>query len=170
MTDAPRVEWDMDAYVRRVRAACYVCELLAGNPEYFHHVAHRDEIAVVYLCKYPSLWGHLMVAPIEHKEHLVGDFAPDEYANLQAVVYRAGRALTAVIETERLYLLSLGSQQGNRHIHYHLVPLPPGVPYEDQQLAAMAVSKGFLDPPFEEMERLAAAIGAAMREAHVELP
>ena len=31
--------------------------------------------------------------------------------------------------TERLYLLSLGSHQGNAHVHWHIAPLPPGVPY-----------------------------------------
>ena len=162
MTDAPRVQWDMAAYQHRIRAACYVCELLSGNPEYFHHVAHRDETAVVYLCKYPALWGHLLVAPIEHREHVVDDFSADEYAALQAVVHRAGRALTSVVETERLYLLSLGSQQGNRHVHVHLVPLPPGVPYEQQQLEVMAEAEGYLDPPFEEMAALASAVGNAM--------
>lgn len=162
MGDAPRVAWDMDAYVRRVRKACYVCELLRGNPDYVHHVAYRDDVAVVYLCKYPSLWGHLMVAPVEHREHFAGDFDEDEYLALQRVVHRAARALESVVETERMYLLSLGSQQGNRHLHYHLVPLPPGVPYEEQQIAALAEAKGYLDPPFEEMERLAAAIAASM--------
>src|SRR5260221_7119302 len=97
-----------------------------------------------------------MVAPIQHKEHLVADFTADEYAALQRIVFRAGRALTSVVATERLYLLSLGSQQGNRHVHYHLIPLPPGVPYEAQQLALMAESRGYLDPPFENMARLAA--------------
>lgn len=36
---------------------------------------------------------------------------------------------------ERVYLLSLGSNQGNAHVHWHIVPLPPGVPYHEQQLA-----------------------------------
>jgi hypothetical protein len=36
-----------------------------------------------------------------------------------------------------LYILSLGSQQGNRHVHWHLAPLPPGVAFENQQFAAL---------------------------------
>lgn len=68
-----QVPWDMDAYLTRVRQACYVCELLAGNPDYEHHVVHRDETAVVYLCKYPVIWGHVLVAPVRHREHVVGD-------------------------------------------------------------------------------------------------
>ena len=41
--------------------------------------------------------------------------------------------------SERLYILSLGSQQGNRHVHWHVAPLPPGVPFEQQQFAALSV-------------------------------
>ena len=43
---------------------------------------------------------------------------------------------------ERLYVLCLGSLQGNRHVHWHLVPLPPGVPYEQQQVTALAPERG----------------------------
>ena len=161
MSDFPRVPWDMDAYVRRVRAACFVCELLRGNPDYVHHVVYRDDDAVVFLCKYPWLWGHVLVAPVEHKEHVVRDFGGDEYAAFQRVVHRAGNAVMSVVETERLYLLSLGSQQGNRHVHVHLVPLPPGVPYEEQQLEAMTADRGYIDAPHEAMASLATEIAHA---------
>jgi len=30
----------------------------------------------------------------------------------------------------RVYILSLGSQQGNKHVHWHSAPLPFGVPVE----------------------------------------
>ncbi|HJP79694.1 MAG TPA: hypothetical protein VJ914_35815 [Pseudonocardiaceae bacterium] len=33
--------------------------MLAGNPEYPHHVVYRDDIAVVFLSKFPFLWVHL---------------------------------------------------------------------------------------------------------------
>jgi hypothetical protein len=55
----------------------------------------------------------------------------------------------------RIYLLSLGSQQGNRHIHWHIAPLPPGVPYEEQQLEALRLDKGALPVPDEELASLA---------------
>jgi diadenosine tetraphosphate (Ap4A) HIT family hydrolase len=74
------------------------------------------------------LRAHLMVAPIDHRERVVGDFSEDEYVELQRVVHQAGRALESVVETERLYVLSLGSQQGNRHVHWHLVPLRRAFP------------------------------------------
>ena len=61
--------------------------------------------------------------------------------------------------TERLYILSLGSQARNRHVHWHLAPLPPGVPLERQQLAALDVDDG-LDLSEEELEELATRIRA----------
>jgi len=58
-------------------------------------------------------------------------------------------------ETERLHVLSLGSRQGNRHVHWHLVPLPPGVPYEQQQVTALAPERGYLDIADEVQAELA---------------
>ncbi len=101
------------------------------------------------------LYGYTLVAPREHREHATQDFTLDEYLALQRVVYRVADALQKEVRTERLYILSLGSQQGNRHIHWHLVPLPPGVPYEEQQLAALNLEKGGLKIPDEEMISLA---------------
>ncbi|GLZ32465.1 hypothetical protein Lesp02_46530 [Lentzea sp. NBRC 105346] len=134
MTDQPT--WDDAAYLELVRKACFVCELLAGNPDYPHHVVYRDEHAAVFLNRFPSMHGHLLVTPTKHREHVVTDFELDEYLAVQAIVHKAGKALTETVPTERLYVLSLGSQQGNRHVHWHLAPLPPDTPYEEQQFAA----------------------------------
>lgn len=158
-----RVAWDEESYLDLVRRACFICEMLAGNPDYPHHVAHRDERAVVFLSKFPFMWGHLLVAPVEHREHVVGDFPLEDYLALQRVVHAAGTALTSLVPTERLYVLSLGSQQGNRHAHWHLAPLPPGVPYERQQFAAFSAELGSCDFPERDLAELAAELGGRLR-------
>ena len=112
-----RIPWDVEAYLRRARAACFICEMLAGNPDYAHHVVHRDDVGVVFLNRFPAVRGHLLVAPVDHRERCVEDFTEDEYIALQRVVHRAGRALGAVVPGERLYVVSLGSGQANRHVH-----------------------------------------------------
>lgn len=56
-------------------------------------------------------------------------------------MHEVGTAVAAVVPTERLYVLSLGSQQGNAHVHWHLVPLPRGVPYPDQQFALVDLAR-----------------------------
>jgi diadenosine tetraphosphate (Ap4A) HIT family hydrolase len=69
-----------------------------------------------------------------------------EYLSLQRLVYQVGEALRGELPTERLYIMSLGSQSGNRHVHWHVAPLPPGVPYAEQQFAAFSPGTGACSP------------------------
>lgn len=162
MAELRHLAWDEDAYLELVRRGCFVCELRDGNPDYPHHVAFRNADALVFLSRFPFMWGHLLVAPVRHREHVVGDFELSEYLALQAVVHAAGRCLTELVPTERLYVVSLGSQQGNRHVHWHLAPLPPGTPYERQQAAAFSMDPGPVDVPADRMADLAARLGARL--------
>ena len=73
-------------------------------------------------------------------------------------------ALRPEVQAERLYILSLGSQQGNRHVHWHLAPLPAGVPYDQQQLEALKLEKGGLNVPNEELAALASRIRQRMAD------
>lgn len=66
--------------------------------------------------------------------------------------------------TEQLYILSLGSQLGNVHVHWHLGPLPPRVPLEEQQLEALRLERGILELSEEEMASLAGRIREKMDE------
>jgi hypothetical protein len=63
----------------------------------------------------------------------------------------------------------LGSAQGNSHVHWHLAPLPPGVPFEEQQLAALDTDLA-LDLSEEELTALAARIRGALGETGTEPP
>lgn len=155
--------FDIAAYEKRSQEGpCFICELIAGaNP---HHMIYEDQTAVVFLNKYPVLYGYTLVAPREHREQATGDFTLDEYLALQGLIYHVGEALRQVVPTERLYILTLGSQQGNRHVHWHLAPLPPGVPYEQQQTAALDLSRGVLALSDEEMTSLAQALRQALRQ------
>jgi len=139
-----------------------VCEIVSGNPDYRHHVVYEDDATIAFLNKYPTLYGYTLVAPKAHREQVTGDLTLEEYLKLQRVLYRVAEAVRQVVPTERLYLLSLGSQQGNRHVHWHIAPLPPGVPYEAQQLEALSFEQGVLDLSQDEMEALAARIREAL--------
>jgi len=90
------------------------------------------------------MYGHVLVAPKAHIEHVIQDFEEDAYLRLQAVVYRVARAVEAAVPSERIYLLSLGSQQGNAHVHWHIQPLTPGTPYEHQQFHALMAENGVI--------------------------
>ncbi|WP_326822731.1 hypothetical protein [Streptosporangium sp. NBC_01756] len=60
------------------------------------------------------------------------------------MVRRVALAVEVVVPSERTYLLSLGSQQGNTHLHWHIAPLPPGAPYEEQQYHALMAENGVI--------------------------
>ncbi|UCC77506.1 MAG: HIT family protein [Anaerolineales bacterium] len=158
-----RQPMDMEAYQCRVQTGpCFICEIVAGNPEYPHHIVYEDDNAIVFLNKYPTLYGYTLVAPREHREQATSDFTIDAYLALQRIIYRVTEALRKVVPTERVYILTLGSQQGNRHVHWHIAPLPPGVPYEQQQVEALRMDKGVLKLSDEEMTSLALRIRQAM--------
>jgi diadenosine tetraphosphate (Ap4A) HIT family hydrolase len=137
-------------------------------PDYRHHIIYEDETAVVFLNKYPILYDYTLVAPRRHCEHVTGDFTREEYLSLQDLIYRVSEALFQVVPTERLYILSLGSQQGNCHVHWHIAPLPPGVPLEEQQFEALRLAKGILNLSEEEMASLATRIGQRIEQRWME--
>jgi ATP adenylyltransferase len=149
-----RLPLDHEDVRRRAEGRCFICEIVKRNPQFAHHVFYEDELAIAFLSKYPTLYGYSLVAPRAHREHVTGDFAEDEYLALQRAVWRVGRALTRVLPTERLYVLSLGSQEANRHVHWHVVPLPPGVPLPEQQFRALDRAD-YLDIPESELTDLA---------------
>jgi ATP adenylyltransferase len=151
-----RKPFDLDAYIHGIQTKpCFICAIAAGNSEYRHHVVYEDDRAIAFLNKYPPLYGYALVAPKEHREQVTGDFSIDEYLNLQRVIHRVTEAVRLEIRAERVYILSLGSRQGNSHVHWHIAPLPTGVPFEQQQLAALSIENGILDLSEQEMAELA---------------
>ena len=90
-----------------------MCAIADGDPEYRidHEFIYEDADVLVFLNRYPSLRGYTLVCPRRHVERVVDDLSDTEYLQLQHWVYRVGRAVEQVVPTERLYILSLGSQQ-----------------------------------------------------------
>ena len=151
---------DLQPYIDRTKnGPCFICETVKGNPEYRHHIVYEDDTFIAFLNKYPTLYGYTLVAPKEHiKQHVIMDYTIDEYLAFQRLIYRIGKALHRAVPTERLYILTLGSQQGNSHVHWHIAPLPPGVPYYEQQYEALRMENGVLKISDEEMASLAMRI------------
>ncbi|MGA5125604.1 HIT family protein [Streptomyces pseudogriseolus] len=153
---------DLEAYVARTRSGpCFVCAFLAGNPDYPHDTVFEDADHVAFLDRWPTLPGKVLVAPKAHVEHVVRDLDEVAYSRLMLFVREIALAVEAVCESERTYLYSLGSQQGNAHLHWHIAALPPGVPYPEQQFHALMTENGVLALPQDQ----AAAMAAGLREA-----
>ena len=155
---ADRRSFDLDSYIEGIQNnPCFICEMIAGRLS-GNHIIYQNDVLIVFLNKFPVLYGYVLVAPIEHKEQVTGDFTFDEYLAIQRAVYQTAEAVRKSVTTERVYILSLGSQQGNRHVHWHIAPLPYGVPFKEQQLEALSVEKGILEISDQEMEDLAGRI------------
>ena len=158
---------DTEAYATRLQTdnaagRCFICELVdeATTPEH-ETVAYRDEHCIVFFPPWQRLYGYCLLAPRRHVTGVVSDFTEDDYLALQRRIHRLGRVLTEITPTERLYIYSFGSMQGVAHVHWHIAPLPPGVPFEQQQFAAVDTPK-YLKIPEAELQTLASKINAGM--------
>jgi histidine triad (HIT) family protein len=128
-----RQPMDIQAYETRARSGpCFVCAFLAGHPQYRHETVYEDRDHVAFLDRWPTPPGKVIVAPKAHLEHVVRDLEEKAYTRLMLVVRTVALAVEAVMRPERTYLLSLGSQQGNAHLHWHIAGLPPGHPRPGQ--------------------------------------
>ena len=151
--------FNLKQYVDRTKSGpCFICEMIKGNPEYRHHIVFQDDSIIAFLNKYPPLYGYMLVAPIKHKVNVTSDFQLDQYLQIQRLIYLVSEAIRQTVPTERMYILSLGSHQGNSHVHWHIAPLPPNVPYGQQQFESLMSENGILDIPDTQMAELAARI------------
>jgi diadenosine tetraphosphate (Ap4A) HIT family hydrolase len=160
ISEPRRRHLDMETYLEEVRQGCFLCRLIQDDPTLpAHHIVWRNEDAIIFANRFPTVYGYLLVAPVTHLEQVSGDFSLVQYLALQRVVHAAAEAVRQALVPERVYLLSLGSQQANAHVHWHIVPCPPGVPFEEQQLALIdATRKGILELSPEEGEELVALL------------
>lgn len=159
-----RATLDLVEYSKRSQSdPCFVCRVIDGTHHVPHEVVYRDDRTIAMLNRFPTLLGYCLVAPIEHRVDVIRDFTESEYLRLQAVVRDVGVAISYAVSTERVYVMSLGSHQGNAHVHWHIAPLPPGVPYEEQQFKALMLeTNGYIELSLEEQRSLADKIRASL--------
>jgi diadenosine tetraphosphate (Ap4A) HIT family hydrolase len=135
-----RGAFGQEAYKEEVAKGCFICRLVQSEPTLApHRIVWQNDEAIAFLNRFPPVWGSSLVAPRVHREQVTGDFTLHQYLALQRVVYAVAEAVRRVLEPERVYVLSLGSEQANAHVHWHVVPCPPGLAYEEQQLALLDV-------------------------------
>ncbi|GLX19797.1 MULTISPECIES: HIT family protein [Streptomyces] len=159
-----RQPMDLTSYTARARnGPCFVCAFLAGEPDYVHETVFEDEDHIAFMDRWPTLEGKVLVAPKAHIEHAVRDLDEAAYSRLMLFVRRIALAVEAVCDPERTYLYSLGSQQGNAHLHWHIAPLPHGTPYQEQQFHALMTENGVLNLPHDRTSTLTARLREAAR-------
>lgn len=156
------VPFDVESYSRRSQTrSCFICAMVNGVSDEPEEIVYDDEDHIAFLPRFFVLPGYVLVAPKRHIEHVVRDLPEDGFVAVMKVVCRVALALEASVPCERTYLLSLGSQQGNAHLHWHIAALPPGVSYEQQQFHALMSENGVIERTPEET----AAFAAKMRNA-----
>ena len=137
---------------------CFVCEFLSGNPNFVHIEVLRTESAVAFLDRYPTVFGRVIVAPTHHLEELTGDFEKSQYLQLQEMIFDVAEGVRKVLDPERVYVLSLGSKAANAHVHWHIVPLPSGLPLSEQQFHVLMHENGAIETNADEQQEYAEAI------------
>ena len=157
-----RAKLDMDAYLQEAARGCFICRLVERDPKLAqHHVVWQNQDAIAFLSQFPTVYGHVLVAPVAHLEQVTGDFTLHQYLSLQRIIHAVAEAVRLALKPERVYILSLGSQDINAHVHWHVVPCPPGVPLEQQQLSLIdANQQGVLQLDPKEGMALAARLRA----------
>ncbi|MFC1402031.1 MULTISPECIES: HIT family protein [Streptacidiphilus] len=88
---------DLETYAERAQSGpCFVCALLAGNPDYPHEVVFEDAEHIAFLDRWPTLPGKVLVAPKVHVEHVVRDLDEAAYIRLLLFVRQITLAVEAV--------------------------------------------------------------------------
>jgi diadenosine tetraphosphate (Ap4A) HIT family hydrolase len=154
------VPLDIERYVESVRSqrTCFICEIAAERDPRSHSLVYEDDDHIAFLNRFPTLFGYTLVAPREHVTDVTASFSMDAYVALQRVVWRVCEAVRLETGAERMYLLSLGSHQGNAHVHWHVAPLPPDTSYEMQQFEALRAENGVLQVPDEDQIAFASRV------------
>ncbi len=153
-----RYEVDSHAYHQdALTKPCFVCGIVARRPDHPAHIVYEDADTIAFLDKHPKFYGYTLVAPRDHRTQVIGDFTRDAYLTLQHRVYDVADAIQQEVGAERMYLLCLGRNQGDAHVHWHVAPLPPNVPYMDQGIAVYRNSL-VLNIPAAEQAALAARL------------
>lgn len=162
LSEPARKKFDLVEYHQEVAKGCFVCRLVERDPTLpDHYIVWQSDEIIVFLDRFPTAFGYTLVAPVAHREQVAGDFTLQQFLALQRVIHAVAEAVRSALKPERVYILSLGSQQANAHVHWHVVPCPPGVPLDQQQCALIDREKqGFLQLGTEESTALAARLRA----------
>ena len=104
---------------------CFLCRGVSETDDRANLVAHRSELSVVVLNRYPYNNGHLLVAPRAHKARL-DELTSDELLDVQLVLRKMLAVMEKRMNPDGFNVgLNLGRAAGAGvpgHLHWHLVP------------------------------------------------
>ena len=104
---------------------CFICQGLSEKNDAGNLIAHRTELSVVYLNKFPYNNGHLLVAPKAHLPTL-DELSDEMMLDLQKTVRLMMQKITQIMKPDGYNVgLNLGRVAGAGlpgHLHWHIVP------------------------------------------------
>ena len=111
-----------------------------------------------------SLPGWLVVVPTRHVAAL-DELEPSEAAQLGDVLYRASKALRAIVGCEKAYFVFFAEQQGFSHLHVHVIPRMEWFTAEQRGPGVFSLLGGSAEDawlPEPERDRIALAVRGAL--------
>ena len=103
---------------------CVMCALASGHAD-LPFVAQNSQ-AVVLLDRFACRYGHLMVIPRLHVEHL-SQLPWDVFSGVQRLTYEAAQAIDACLKPARVFTATLGAAvelpMTYSHYHMHVIPV-----------------------------------------------
>ena len=130
---------------------------------------YEDDEAIAFLQRFQTVLGYVLVAPKEHREDVVVDFSEEEYLADRPLSGVSGWRSAKRCRPSGSTSSASAASRAMRTCIGTVVPLPPGVPFQQQQLAAIDTDLGF-DLSEDELEQLAARIRSRLENAGEEPP
>ena len=104
--------------------SCVMCALAQGHADLPFVAQSRH--AVVLLDRFACRYGHLMVIPRQHEEHL-SQLPWDVFSDVQRLTYEAAQAIDACFKPVRVFTATLGAAvelpMTYSHYHMHVIPV-----------------------------------------------
>jgi histidine triad (HIT) family protein len=105
-------------------AACVMCALAGGHAD-LPFIAESAQ-AVVLLDRFACRYGHLMVIPRAHVDHL-SQLPWDVFIDVQRLTFEAAKAIDACLAPARVFTATLGAAvelpMTYSHYHMHVIPV-----------------------------------------------
>lgn len=106
-------------------SGCIMCDLVEARSRVVFEAAD----ALVFVERYATRFGHLLVVPRAHTERITA-LDEDVYLALSRIAYRGARVLERALDAKRVYIASFGAvtplATSCVHPHIHLVPIHDG--------------------------------------------
>jgi len=128
-----------------VEETCLTCQLNANRHSQLCECLYEDTHWRVAHAFNTSLPGWLIIASLRHIP-AIADMNHLEAASLGSLIHRVSKAVQAVTDAAKTYVIQFAEQPGHSHVHFHIVPRMKDIPQERRGVGIF----GYLGVPEEQ--------------------